>query len=550
MEEVLLADPRVGAAVVVGLPDPVLGAVPVAYVVAPGLSVPEQAELVAHLQGRCRAELNAFKVPVTTQVVDNLPVGPTGKVPADEPWPNWPLWHSRDGANGNDGASYRPRQLPAHPRTGRRGAPPPEAPSCGLHAPVQTRPCNNHPQSSAFRPGRRRDGRGCPPGHPSGPFRLHVYIGGDARVRLPSSRAANFGRFWRRRLLAVAVPYALWTLFYFFWESVPGVSAMYRPTGGITRSALSSLDHFGYLLLSGYYQLYFLVLLLEFYLVYPLFLWLLRLAGRPWLLLATSAAAQLGITCLLHWGLTPGWLNGFWGAREIWDYQLYLVAGGLMALYYREVHAWLCRHWRLVLLATVVTLVSAEAWYWLADLRIAPRLGGINLADPFQPVVIPLFVCLIAAIYLLGVVVAHPRAPAWIRSAAQSGADNSFGIYLSQVLFLSIISMLGWGKLATSLSWPVVVLGAVVVVFVCSAALTAVLARLPGAKATSGRPRQQWRRLEASGPPQLVAGAAAAVSPGWLGPRFGDLQVLGLPPVRQALLLKSVTPLATSPSAT
>ena len=184
-----------------------------------------------------------------------------------------------------------------------------------------------------------------------------------------------------------------------------------------------------------------------------------------------------------------------------------------MALYYREVHAWLCRHWRLVLVASVVTLVSAEAWYWLADLKIVALLGGINLADPFQPVVIPLFVCLIAAIYLLGVVVAHPRAPAWMRSAAQSGADNSFGIYLSQVLFLSIISMLGWGKLATSLSWPVVVIGAVVVVFVCSAALTAVLARLPGAKATSGRPRQQWRRPEASRPPHLVAGAAAAVSP-------------------------------------
>ncbi len=330
----------------------------------------------------------------------------------------------------------------------------------------------------------------------------------------PHLERANFGRFWRRRLFAVAVPYALWTLFYFFWESVPGVSAMYRPTGGLTGSAFTSLAHFGYLLLSGYYQLYFLVLLLEFYLVYPLFLWLLRWgARRPWLLLATSAAVQLGISCLLHWGLTPGWLNGFWGAREIWDYQLYLVAGGLMALYYREVHVWLCRHWRLVLLASVVTLVSAEAWYVLADLKIVPLLGGINLADPFQPVVIPLFMCLIAAIYLFGVVVAHPRAPAWIRSAAQSGADNSFGIYLSQVLFLSIISMLGWGKLTTSLSWPVLVVGAVVVVFVCSAALTAVLARLPGAKATSGRPRQQWRRPEASRPPQLVAGAAAAVSP-------------------------------------
>jgi oxalate---CoA ligase len=80
VEEVLLADPHVRAAVVVGLPDAVLGAVPIAYVVAPGLSPDERAQLVAHLESRCRAELNAFKVPVATHVVDNLPVGPTGKV--------------------------------------------------------------------------------------------------------------------------------------------------------------------------------------------------------------------------------------------------------------------------------------------------------------------------------------------------------------------------------------------------------------------------------------------------------------------------------------
>ncbi len=342
----------------------------------------------------------------------------------------------------------------------------------------------------------------------------------------PHLERGNLGRFWRRRLLAVAVPYALWTVFYFFWENVPGVSAMYRPTGGLTGSASTSLAHFGYLLVSGYYQLYFLVLLLEFYIVYPLFLWLLRRgARRPWLLLATSAAVQLGLGCLLHWGLMPGWLSGFWGAREVWDYQLYLVAGGLMALYYREAHAWLCRHWRLVLMASGVTLLIAEAWYWLAALKVLPMLGGTNLTDPFQPVVVPMFISLIGAIYLLGVVVAHSRAPAWARAAAQSGADNSFGIYLSQVLFLSLISMFGWGQLATSLSWPVVVIGAVVVVFVCSAALTSVLARLPGAKATCGRARQPWRRPHPSRPPQLVPDTVAAVGPAGpdvvLGPKRG-----------------------------
>jgi acyl-coenzyme A synthetase/AMP-(fatty) acid ligase len=54
--------------------------VPVAYVVAPTMPHDEGAKLVADLQSHCRAELNAFKVPVAIYVVDSLPVGPTGKV--------------------------------------------------------------------------------------------------------------------------------------------------------------------------------------------------------------------------------------------------------------------------------------------------------------------------------------------------------------------------------------------------------------------------------------------------------------------------------------
>ncbi len=77
VEEVLLADPRVGAAVVVGRPDPVLGQTPVALVV-PAAGADES--LTADLAARCESVLDRFKRPVAIDVVDALPVGPTGKV--------------------------------------------------------------------------------------------------------------------------------------------------------------------------------------------------------------------------------------------------------------------------------------------------------------------------------------------------------------------------------------------------------------------------------------------------------------------------------------
>jgi acyl-CoA synthetase (AMP-forming)/AMP-acid ligase II len=81
VEEVLLSDPRVAEAVVVGLPHDVLGAVPVACVrrVGEAWSV-DGADLADDLHVRCRTQLARWKCPVQVVVLPDLPRGSTGKV--------------------------------------------------------------------------------------------------------------------------------------------------------------------------------------------------------------------------------------------------------------------------------------------------------------------------------------------------------------------------------------------------------------------------------------------------------------------------------------
>ncbi|HTZ43926.1 MAG TPA: AMP-binding protein [Jatrophihabitans sp.] len=81
VEEILLADPRVSEAVVVGRPDDVLGQVPVAQlVVSAGLDRAGTERLLAELAERCRLQLSRFKCPVDFAVVESFPRASVGKI--------------------------------------------------------------------------------------------------------------------------------------------------------------------------------------------------------------------------------------------------------------------------------------------------------------------------------------------------------------------------------------------------------------------------------------------------------------------------------------
>ena len=76
IEEVLYNVAGVAEAAVVGLPDDMLGEIPVAFVAfRPGANVSE-----AELMERCREGLARYKVPTAIHVRPELPKGPTGKI--------------------------------------------------------------------------------------------------------------------------------------------------------------------------------------------------------------------------------------------------------------------------------------------------------------------------------------------------------------------------------------------------------------------------------------------------------------------------------------
>ncbi|WP_427919224.1 class I adenylate-forming enzyme family protein [Streptomyces sp. cg40] len=76
VENILYRHPRVRLCAVVGTPDKVKGELAVAFVVA---TDPSQ-ELAAELIALCRTELMAYKVPRHVEFIDDMPLGPTGKI--------------------------------------------------------------------------------------------------------------------------------------------------------------------------------------------------------------------------------------------------------------------------------------------------------------------------------------------------------------------------------------------------------------------------------------------------------------------------------------
>jgi peptidoglycan/LPS O-acetylase OafA/YrhL len=293
----------------------------------------------------------------------------------------------------------------------------------------------------------------------------------------PDVARISWRRFARRRAVSIAVPYACWTLIY--WAVL---------TTFPLSSPSAELERFVHLLLTGYWQLYYLVVIAQFYVLFPAVLLLLRATRHhPLRLLAASAGLQMMLVGLMHWSALPSWMEGYWGTREVLTYQFYLVAGCLAAMHLEPFERWLYAHVRRVIAGTMLAAAAAEGWYLLAARHTVSWLGASN--DPLQPVVVPFNIGAILCLYLFGRLLVDARRSRRFRQWVRRGADNSYGIFLSHTLVIYVLIRVGWSRLDGAVAWPVMLLGAVLVTYSSAWALTALLARTPLATALTGRLR-------------------------------------------------------------
>lgn len=293
-------------------------------------------------------------------------------------------------------------------------------------------------------------------------------------------------RFWRRRYPVVVVPYLLWTFVY--W----GIDVFHYNVG----PTLFALDWLRTDLTLGWFDLYFLLVTMQFYLLFPLLAWLLRRTRRYHVhLLAISAGLQLGITLVMQywWPYMPWPVQWWWqfAQVEVTSYQFYFLAGALAAFHIDRWLPWLRSHRRPALLAALGGLAVGEGWYWL-NLRLwqAPS----QASNVFQPAELLLVAAVLVCLWLLADrLLARHQLGGGIWSSIRFGADASFGVFLAHMLVLSAIiytpvrGWLGLDRMPLPLT-AVVVIGVTLVV---TTAFVAMLRSSPLSWPVLGRNRRR-----------------------------------------------------------
>jgi len=295
-------------------------------------------------------------------------------------------------------------------------------------------------------------------------------------------------RFYWRRFVSVGIPYLCWNVIYFLWFLYVLHQTRYA-------NPLRAAQSFGRQLEVGYDQLYFLIVIMEFYLLFPLVLMLLKKTkGHHGLVLAVAFVVQVGVSIGMHWHLFPAMMTaGQYAQQDPLNYVLYLVGGAIVACHMTTVHDWVVRNKVLVIYFTFLGLIFAEGVYFMARDGITKDLGSGS--DPFQPSVIPFNVGILACVYLVGMWLVQPQRSWRIKAAARIGSDDSYGIYLAQMIFITALASLGWEKFAVRTPFWVWLPLTVAIAYLGCIALTALLARTPLAVPLTGRKQAPWRTL-------------------------------------------------------
>ena len=324
-------------------------------------------------------------------------------------------------------------------------------------------------------------------------------------------RGVRWLAFWRKRYRLVIPAYAAWSLIY------------YVADGDRLDPVTAALASLGHDLLTGNarYQLYFLLVTMQLYLVFPLLRWLLRAtAGHHLALFLAACAYQLALTVAIQQhAVTTGpigaWLNK--PTALLPSYLLYVIAGAIGAWHFDRLVAFTRRH-AAAALAALPAGVAAGLGTYYAQVAIGGQSPAAASAV-FQPVVVVETLLIAWALFAVGL--RWVSAGARHRRLVSTAADSSFGIFLAHPLVLQgAIALAGAAGVLTPVQHApgVLELAALLgiglpLVYGVSGALVYLARRTPVSLVLTGRPRAA-RRPRAGRGQDAPPAAAVTLPPG------------------------------------
>lgn len=247
---------------------------------------------------------------------------------------------------------------------------------------------------------------------------LFMMISGFLLFYQAKTKGFNTAYFLRSRITKVLIPFLFWTLFYLY----------------LSHQTIFSIEwgwDFLYATLflgKGFYHLWFMVVLIQFYILFPLMQRLIK-QTRDWII---TMGISLGIQLFFILELRDPTLivppTVAWDKAYLFNWIFYFILGGFFAQHWEKIRDWAQRNEKLFLFLLVVLL--GEALWSLSREGVLSELR--------------LFALISTPLTLLAIISLYPRVKKWdkLLSTFNFIGKYSMGIYIIHPFLLFFSSYL------------------------------------------------------------------------------------------------------------
>ena len=305
----------------------------------------------------------------------------------------------------------------------------------------------------------------------------------------------SLSTFYKKRVNTVLWPYLVFSTFYFFYPYIyTRVVSSFFPNSAVGWAGGGGVELIRAYLLglatgSNGPQMWFILLILQLYALYPLIVKAYNRIRRRWNVTVVVLLVLLGVQMLYTalFVVTPSASYPFSSWRVLFvSLIFYFVLGIVVCDHYGAIKQ---RVAKVPLISLLVIVALFTAGYSVAFYNTFLISGSPAGYVWFYELMAPAYSVLLIAFYLkISLVWAEPHS-AVTRSVAKIGAD-SFGIYLVHSFFIAIFGIV-LVKLGLTVANPVYYVVLAAAVLVASYATVHVIYRLPFSDIIIGRPRKR-----------------------------------------------------------